>query len=222
MKPPTPVPRIRDYLHILARYWWVIVLATALSVGAGWLARQTAHPQYQASARVFIQTVGSAEVYDAYHGNRTAMAQAISIQELARNPQVAKRTLEQLGLRQTPAELIERITPVVHGAVVDIYVTADSPELARDTVTSLTYNLQALTDEIGDLSKFGTDVVLVDGTSGAWDLRAPLKRYLLLGGVLGLALSVVLVLALGRGRDSLLSEGQVARVIDETRARTGT
>ncbi len=68
------------------------------------------------------------------------------------------------------------------------------------------------------LDKSGTDVVPVDFATGASDNRKSLKVYLELGGVLGLALSVLLVIALGRVRDSVLTEEQVARIVDEAAA----
>jgi capsular polysaccharide biosynthesis protein len=218
MKPPTPVPRVRDYLRILARYWIVIVCATALSVGAGWLAHRTTDPLYQATSRVFVVAPGSAEVFDAYYGHLAAAGRAVSIQQLAKNPQVAKRTIDLLGLHQTPAQLIKRIKPAVHDTVVEIHVTGDSPELARDTANSVTVNLVALAQEMAALDKSGTDVVPVDFATGASYGRPALKVYLQLGGLLGLALSVLLVIALGRWRDSVLTEEQVARIVDETAA----
>jgi len=48
------------------------------------------------------------------------------------------------------------------------------------------------------------------------DHRAPLIRYLQLGGFLGFGLSVVLVIALGRVRGAVLSEEQVAHIVGET------
>jgi len=218
MKPPTPVPRVRDYLRILARYWIVIACATVLSVGAGWLAHWTTAPVYQATTRVIVVAPGSAEVFDAYNGHLAAAGHAVSIAQLAKNPQVAKRTIDLLGLHQTPDDLIKRIKPAVDDTVVEIHVTGDTPELARDTVNSVTFNLVSLASEMAALDKSGTDVVPVDFATGASDNRKSLKVYLELGGILGLALSVLLVTALGRARDSVLTEEQVARIVDEAAA----
>ena len=218
MKPPTAVPRVRDYLRIVARYWVVLVCATALSVGAGWVARETTDPTYLATTRVFVVTPAGAEVSDAYFGDLSATVRATSVQQLAKNPQVVKRTIQQLGLHQTPDELTKRITAVVHGVVVEISVTGDSPELARNTVNSLTTNLLALAGEMADMDKSDTDVVRIDAASGASDHRGSLKVYLILGGVLGLFLGLVLVIALGRARDYVLSDEQVAHIVDETAA----
>ena len=50
------MPRVRDYLLMLRNGWLVILAATALSVGAGWLAWQTTDPVYSSTARVFATT----------------------------------------------------------------------------------------------------------------------------------------------------------------------
>jgi capsular polysaccharide biosynthesis protein len=216
MRVPTPVPKVRDYVRIVARYWLVIVAATVLSMVAGWFAQRSTEPTYMATARLLVVAPGSAEVFDAYYGHLAAAGRAVSVGQLAKNPQIAKRTIDQLGLRETPAEVVKRITTVVRDAVVEITVTGDTPDLARDTTNSVVYNLVAVTDELGDLGKSGTDVVVVDTASGVRDGRAPLTRYLQLGGGLGFGLSVVMVIAYGRTRGAVLSEEQVARIVDES------
>lgn len=218
MRAPSPVPRIGDYLRIVARYWLVIVITTTVSVGAGWLAHRSADPSYQATTRLIVVAPASAEVFDAYYGHLAAAGRATSVGQLAKNPQVAKRTIDQLGLEETPAELIDRVTPVVKDAVVEITVTGETPERARDTAASVLYNLVAVIGEMAVLETSGTDVVVVDGASGVADRRAPLAQYLELGGVLGFGLSVVMVIALGRARGAVLAAGQVAHIVDEAAA----
>ena len=205
--------------------WIVIVCATVLSFGAGWLARQTSEPVYQASTRVMVLTPSGADVTDLWLGNMSAMARALSIQPLVQNPQVAKRTVDQLGLHKTPAQLSKNITAVVHNAVLEIYVKGDkhdSAELTRNIANSVTFNLIHLAREMADLDKSGTDVVLIDAASGAGDRRSPLTRYLLLGGLLGFTLSVMAVVALGATRDKVLGERHLAHIVEQTVAGRNT
>jgi capsular polysaccharide biosynthesis protein len=216
MKAPTPVPRVRDYLRIVAKYWLVIVAATVLSAVAGWFAQRSTEPTYFATTRVMVVAPGSAEVFDAYYGHLAAAGRAVSVGQLAKNPQIAKRTIDQLELHETPADVVKRITTVVRDTVVEITVKGDTPELARNTANSVLFNLMAVTDELGDLGKSGTDVVVVDTASRASDGRAPLARYLQLGAGIGFLLSVVMVIAYGRARGAVLSEDQVARIVEES------
>jgi capsular polysaccharide biosynthesis protein len=214
VKPPANVPRLRDYLQLLKDGWIVIVCATALSVGAGWLARQTTDPVYQATTRVFAVTSGGAEVTDAYYGNFTAMAWALNYPQLARSPQVTMRTIEQLGLHQTPADLASHITVGVANALIEIDVTGTDPNVTRDTANVVTYSLIQLTREIQELDTAGTDLVLVDAANSVSDKRGPLARFLVLGGVFGLALSTLLVIAHGLLRDSVLGRDHVGHIVD--------
>jgi capsular polysaccharide biosynthesis protein len=219
MKPPKQVPRPADYLRMLRDSWIVIVCATVLSVGAGWLARQTSEPVYQAGTRIFVVTPGGAVEPDVWLGGRSAMGRAFSIQQLAQNPQVAKRTIDQLDLNKTPADLAKSITAVVHNSELDIYVNGskgDDAELTRNIANSVTYNLIELSREMADLDKSDSDVVLLDAASGVSDRRSSLTRYLLLGGLLGFGLSVIGVVAVGLVRDKVLGGRHIAHIVDET------
>jgi capsular polysaccharide biosynthesis protein len=225
MKPPKKVPRAGDYLQMLRDGWIVIVCATVLSVGAGWLARQTSAPVYHATTRIIVVTPSGADVTEAWLGNVSAMARALSIQQLAQNPQVAKRTIDQLGLHKTPAQLSKNITALVHSAMLEIDVKGDKGDdaaLTRNTANSVTFNLLQLAREMADLDKSGTDVVLIDTASGASDGRRSLTQYLLLGGLLGLVLSVVGVVAADVTRDKVLGERHIAHIVDETVAGRNT
>ncbi len=215
MRAPTPVPRVRDYLRIVAKYWPIILVATVLSAAAGWFAHRDTEPNFLSTTRVMVVAPGSAEVFDAYYGHLAAAGRANSIAQLAKNPQVAKRTVDQLHLDETPTEVSKRVTTSVRDTVVEITVSGDTPQLAHDTANSILFNFMALSDEMGDLEKSGTDVVVVDTASNPFDARPPVTKYLQLGGGIGFALSLVMVIAYGRVRGEVLSEEQVARIVKE-------
>jgi capsular polysaccharide biosynthesis protein len=209
------VPRLRDYLQMLRNGWIVILAATALSVGAGWVAWQTADPVYQSTARVFATTKGSATPVDAYYGHLNSVSRTLTIQNLARSPQVTMRTIDQLGLDDTPGELASRITVVVTtSALMDVLVTGDDPTLTRRTANAVAANLMQLTREMGGLDTSNVDLVLVDSAGPA--VRAgSMWQFMIQAGALGLAVSVFVVLAYGLVRNKVLGKGHVDRVVDE-------
>jgi capsular polysaccharide biosynthesis protein len=209
------VPRLRDYLLMLRNGWIVILAATALSVGAGWVAWQTADPVYQSTAKVFATTKGSATPVDAYYGHLNSVSRTLTIQNLARSPQVTMRTIDQLGLDDTPGELASRITVVVTtSALMDVLVTGDDPTLTRRTANAVAANLMQLTREMGGLDTSNVDLVLVDSAGTA--VRAgSMWQFMIQAGALGLAVSVFLVLAYGLIRNKVLGKGHVDRVVDE-------
>lgn len=216
------MPRVRDYLQMLRNGWIVILAATALSVGAGWVAWETADPVYSSTARVFATTRGSATPVDAYYGHLNSVSRTLTIQSLARSPQVTMRTIDQLGLQDTPGDLASRVTVgVTTSALMEIQVTGGDPTLTRRTANAVAANLMQLTREMGGLDTSNVDLVLVD-SAGRADRVGSMWQFMFHAGALGLAISAVLVLAYGLVRNKLLGKGHVDRVVDEVVAGRDT
>jgi capsular polysaccharide biosynthesis protein len=215
MKSPANAPLVRDYAQLLRNGWIVILCATVLSVGAGWLAWQTSDPVYSSTAKVFATTKGSATPVDAYYGHLNSVSRTLTIQSLARSPQVTMRTIDQLGLQDTPGDLAGRIAVVVtNSALMDIIVTGSDPTTTRRTANAVAANLMQLTREIGGIDTSNVDLALVD--SGSAPVRVgSMWQFMFHAGALGLALSVVLVLAYGLVRNKLLGRGHVDRIVGE-------
>ncbi len=134
MRPPARVPRGRDYLRLLANGWIVIVLTTALSAGAGWVGWMTKAPVYSSTAKVFATTKGAATPADAYYGNHNSVQRTLTIRALARSPQITVRTIDQLGLHDTPDDLASRIAVSAgQTSVMDLSVTAGRQMRSRPT-----------------------------------------------------------------------------------------
>jgi capsular polysaccharide biosynthesis protein len=215
MKSPEHVPLMRDYLQLLRSGWIVILCATVLSVGAGWLAWETSDPVYSSTAKVFATTKGSATPVDAYYGHLNSVSRTLTIQSLARSPQVTMRTIDQLGLQDTPGDLAGRIAVVVtNSALMDIVVTGSDPTVTRRTANAVAANLMQLTREIGGIDTSNVDLSLVDSGS-APERVGSMWQFMFHAGALGLAISVVLVLGYGLVRNKLLGKGHVDRIVGE-------
>jgi capsular polysaccharide biosynthesis protein len=216
MKPPTHVPRVRDYLELLRDGWIVIVCATLLSVGVGWMIRESTAATYQATTRVLMVTPGGAEVVDVYYGTLAAEARALTVQQLVASPQVTKRTVDQLHLSETPGGLAGRISASFKGALVEIHVTGYDAALTRDTANAVTSNLIAVTREMALVDNAAGDLILVDDATHVAESRGSLAQFLISGAALGLVLSAVLVIARGLARDRVLTRNQVGHIATET------
>jgi capsular polysaccharide biosynthesis protein len=215
MKSPDNVPLMRDYVQLLRGGWIVILCATVLSVGAGWLAWETSDPVYSSTAKVFATTKGSATPVDAYYGHLNSVSRTLTIQSLARSPQVTMRTIDQLGLQDTPGDLAGRIAVVVtNSALMDIVVTGSDPTVTRRTANAVAANLMQLTREIGGIDTSNVDLSLVDSGSAPQRVGS-MWQFMFHAGALGLAISVVLVLGYGLVRNKLLGKGQVDRIVGE-------
>jgi capsular polysaccharide biosynthesis protein len=215
------VPRIRDYLHLLKNGWIVILCATVLSVGAGWFAWQTSAPVYDSTARVFVTTPGGATPLDAYYGHLTSVSRTVTLQQLARSPQVTMRTIEALDLDDRPSQLASRISVrVKDSAMMDIVVTGRDPDLTQATANAVAENLVALSRQMREVDTASADLILVDAADPPVR-RGSVWQVIIPGGMLGLAISAVLVLCYGLARNRVLGKGHLHHVVDEAVAGKG-
>ena len=227
MKPPVDVPRVRDYLRILAGSWLVILCATVLSaiaVAAG--ARLLQDPVYVAVTRVFAVAPGDAQTHAAYEGNRASTVRMDTYVQLATSTIVTQRTIDELGLDETAEELAERVTAAPApdtlstfsfpmSALLDIQVTGGDPNGTRDIANALTGNLVAASREVewnSSIQDAGPSLVLVDEAKSVQESRSSLLVDAGTGGAIGLGLSCLAVLAIGVRRDRILNRDHVGYV----------
>jgi capsular polysaccharide biosynthesis protein len=209
------VPRVRDYLQLLRNGWIVVLCATALSAGAGWVAWETKVPVYSSTAKVFATTKGSATPLDAYYGHLNSVSRTLTLQSLARSQQVTLRTINQLGLQDTPGDLASHIAVSANNsALVDIVVTGDDPIRTRRIANAVAANLMQLTRVMDTVDTSNVDLALVDSAAPG-ERQGSMWKFMLSAGALGLAVSVVLVLGYGLVRNKLLGKGHVDHVVDE-------
>ncbi|MDA4108960.1 YveK family protein [Mycolicibacterium holsaticum] len=218
MRPPANVSRIRDYLRLLVNGWLVVLCATILSAAGGWLAWQSAPPVYTSTARVFAVTPGSATPVDAHYGHLNSISRNVTTQHLARSRQVTMRTVEQLNLDTSPAELAARITVVAkNSALLEVMVAGGDPELTRRTADGVTQNLVALTKQMAAVDTGSAELVVVDA-AGPAVRQGSVWRFVVPAGALGFVLSAMLVLAYGLLKDRMHGARQLDHVVDETLA----
>lgn len=218
MKPPAFAPRIRDYLTILRDGWIVILLATVVSAGVGFLHWQIASPVYTSTAKLFVIAPGSATTLDAYYGELIVVPRASTYQQLAHSSQVTSRTIEQLGLPETSEELAAHIAvPPTGSALLDVVVSGTDPHRTQEVASAVAANMVALSREIAAVDTVNTELVLVDDASPA-QRQGSMWKSILTATVLGFALSIVLISARGLLEDRLLARGQVDRVVGEATA----
>lgn len=234
MKPPAGVPRIRDYLQMLARGWVVIVCATLLSAGAGVLvARYLQDPEYVATTRVFAVVPGDAQTHAAYEGNRGASVRIQTYAQLATSTIVTQRAIDELGLTETPEELAEHITTTSTpdtlsrfsyplSVLLDVKVSGDDPDRTVDVANAVTRNLIAASEELEwDESESGPGLVLVDEAKAAPRVTESLLSAAGVGAAWGLALSALALLAVGAFGDRVLSRDQIEYVAGDSTIEEG-
>lgn len=234
MKPPAGVPRIRDYLRMLARGWVVIVCATLLSAGAGVLvARYLQDPEYVATTRVFAVVPGDAQTHAAYEGNRGASVRIQTYAQLATSTIVTQRTIDELGLAETPEELAEHITTTSTpdtlsrfsyplSVLLDVKVSGNDPDRTVDVANAVTRNLIAASEELEwNESESGPGLVLVDEAKTAPRVTESLLSVAGVGAAWGLALSALALMAVGAFGDRVLNRDQIEYVAGDSTIEEG-
>jgi len=211
---PPDAPKVVDYLHILFRRWWILVIATALAAGLGWVSWRTEPPIYTSSAKVLITSPGSATPLDALYGQINAKSLAITYQYLARSARVTERVIDELGLPETTDELAGRISiPLSLTAVVDVSVKGTDAEETHRVADAVVSAMVAVSQELAKVDTGGTELVVVD-KAGPAKRDGSMSQSIITATMLGFVVSLVLVMALGLLEDRLLARRQIARVVD--------
>ena len=214
MRSPVDAPQLRDYARMVVSGWLVLLCATALSAGIGWLSWERSTPYYQSSTTLFVITPGSATTLDAYYGQLVAVSRVDTFQQLATSSQVTSRIIDQLGLAETTEELAGQISvaPTPTSALFDVVVTGTDPARTQEIADSVGANMVELSRQLAAVDTATTELVMVDGASLAVR-QGSVWRSILTATALGFALSVVLVCAHGVIVDRLLGRREVDRVV---------
>lgn len=238
MKAPLDVPRPRDYLTMLRRAWLAILLATLLSAGAAVAATLLHKPGYVATARLFATVAGDPGTFAAYAGGMGANARIPTYLQLATSTQVTQRVIDDLELSTTPEELATHISgtwepfgvsrfgrPV--SALLQLQVTASDPKAAVEIVNAVAGNLVVVSRELKWTQSKPTDeiqytgaaaeLVPVDQAKAAQRQRPSVLRPALVGGGIGLAVSVLIMLAAAISRDAVATRGQLNHIVKTAR-----
>lgn len=141
---------LQDYVKLL-RTRWVSLCATILVVLIGTiLYTLLTTPLYQASTRLFVSTTDGGSLSETYQGNRFSQERVVSYAELLRGENLARRTIDKLGLDMRPQELQESITASAKPdtVLINVYVRDSSPVRARDIANALSDEFVNLVREL--------------------------------------------------------------------------
>ncbi|MGJ6125839.1 hypothetical protein QN239_25015 [Mycolicibacterium sp. Y3] len=234
MRAPVEVPRLRDYASMLARVWLIILVATLLSAGAAVAAVKTRPASYTASVEVFATVAGDPSTFALYYGGMGAKLRIPSYVELAKSTLVAQRAVQELQSTTPPEELASRVSAewVPGGAdargransvFMRVTVTNSNPETAVKEANAIGSNLVTLSKELEWFeSKFNDDIqykgplaeLLPVGVAKTAQLvPTPILGPMAIGAGVGLAVSVLIMLAVEIGRGTVGTRGQLNYIV---------
>jgi capsular polysaccharide biosynthesis protein len=216
---------------MLVRGWPVLLIATILSGAAVVVSdRYIQDPVYAASTLLFAAVPGDAQTHSAYEGNRGSTVRISTYSQLAVSTIVTQRSIDELGLPDTPAQLAKRISvrsvpdtltrfAYPMSVVVAVQVTGSDPKTTVDVANAVGRNLSAATQELEwSGSESGPSLVLIDQATSAKNIGRSWLSNAGIGAAVGLILSCLAVIAIGIRRDVVLSREQLGHVATQSAA----
>ena len=187
----------QDYLHILRRRLWIIVLTVALAIGAAISITALQNPVYRASEKIVVgQDQG---LVDARFGN-WIQSFTQTMTTLLESEVVASTVVDNLNLDMSPRRLLNQlqVSSRPDSAVLDVTYDSTSREEAVAVLTEVGDVFTRLVDE-----RLATSTSEVPITATVFDpahlepgqVSPKPVRTLIIAGVLGLALGVILAYA---------------------------
>lgn len=189
---------LRDYLRILRKRWYPIVLLMAVGAAGGTVIALLTPPTYQATTLVFVSVQSDGAVTELAQGNNFAQGQVKSYAEVVSTPRVLDQVVQSLGLHESAEDLSKDVTATAPLDTVNIQISvtrrsaADAARIANAVTASFRTALADITRPAsGDASP-----VTVSVLRSASEPTAPASPDLKLDLVLGLAAGLALGLAL--------------------------
>jgi uncharacterized protein involved in exopolysaccharide biosynthesis len=120
-----PAERISSYWGALRRYWWIILLTTALAVGGAVASVQTVTKQYDATAKVLLTGVEPTDVLTKSNSRSLDPQRDFNTAtELVKASGVTRAVRSQLGLPISLAQLAGEVTAAAQGNSNILAITA--------------------------------------------------------------------------------------------------
>lgn len=192
---------LRQYLHAVRTYWWIIALPVLLGIFLGVLSTTSATPQYRASVTFFVTTSTEDSASAQVNSDEFAQRRVNSYLKLLRTDQLAERVVVAAGLDMSAGQVESMI-----GARGDIdtvlftaTVTSEDRDLAETVAEAVATEFVAFVREVETTGTTPPSVNLqvVDGPSTKQLPDKPLFAVAwraMLGGMLGLGIALLLEL----------------------------
>lgn len=141
---------LRDYLQILSKRWFLIVLVALVGVGGGAAVSVLTTPIYRASTLVFVSVQSSGAITELAQGNNFTQGQVKSYAEAVSTPRVLDDVVEQLELEETSELLAPSVTASapLDTVNIEISVTRTSPVEAAAIANAVTESFRDVVAEI--------------------------------------------------------------------------
>jgi capsular exopolysaccharide synthesis family protein len=211
---------LHDYLGILRKRWLLILLITAVAVGAAMSATLLVTPTYQAKSQVFVSVNTGSSASDLLQGSSFTQNRVKSYTDMVTSPRVLTPVIEQLALATTPDQLATSITAdsPLDTVLINITVTSTNRQMASDVANATAESLGTQVTALEKPTGAQASPVHISSIRTATVPTSPAtpkpRQNLVVGLLMGLTLGFGLALLLEVLNTKVRSETDVQRVTD--------
>ncbi|WP_328400052.1 protein tyrosine kinase [Nocardia sp. NBC_00403] len=208
-----------DYWHIARRRWLIIASVLLLCVLAAVGYAQSLPTTYVASSSMYVTMATGTSVNDSYQGGLAAQQRVRSYVDLANSATLAKRTIDDLGLKMSIGDLQGKIAATSPPAttMINVSVTDSTPTRARDIANGVVAQFRRLIGELETIEVGAAPAARVEVIDRAELPTGPTgpqtTRLLVLGLLAGLGLGCLAAFVRDRTDRTLRTSNELEAVL---------
>lgn len=199
-----------EMFRVLMKKWWLIVLGLVVgAVAMGGYTKLFVTPQYTASSSLYILGA-TANVSGVSLSLSTQLTSDFTI--LAKSRPVIENVIEELDLDMSYGQLASKV--VVENPsgtmILKITVTDTEPEMAKEIANTLT---DATATRIADVMNVDKPNIVEEAVTPQYPVSPNLKKNVMLGGVIGAALIIGILVLLYLMDDTIKDSEDVKKYL---------
>lgn len=202
-----------EVLNAVRQHLLAVILTTVILAAAGFgVSKFLITPQYEASALMIVNTRQDT-TSNVTSDQINSATKLVSTYSIIKSDTVLQQVIDNLGLSLTYEKLAERVTvsAVDDTQVMKITVRSDNPEWARQVCEQITV---VSPDVILESVEAGSVKVISSAAVNPTPVSPNVGRNTMLGGVLGLVISVGIILLAVLLDNKIHTEDDIAKYLD--------
>lgn len=202
-----------EVLNAVRQHLLAVILTTVILAAAGFgVSKFLITPQYEASALMIVNTRQDT-TSNVTSDQINSATKLVSTYSIIKSDTVLQQVIDNLGLSLTYEKLAERVTvsAVDDTQVMKVTVRSDNPEWARQVCEQITV---VSPDVILESVEAGSVKVISSAAVNPTPVSPNVGRNTMLGGVLGLVISVGIILLAVLLDNKIHTEDDIAKYLD--------
>lgn len=205
---------LSDFSRAVKRRWWIIVAALVVGLAFGYVANVTTQPVYRSSVGFFVVAPTAARL-SALEADNLVRGRITTYASLVTSDRFLEQIVTATGDRVTKADAASSVTAFGDPSTLLLNVNVDNadPKLSLAMASAVASQFGVMVNRLEGRSQTQDSETVLNVVSGPSLLAAPVSPRkslnLGIGGIIGLAIGLALVIALQRGDRTIRREEQM-------------